>query len=227
MKKLLLTILFVFCVVGNSIAVQPPGFSSVQDVNDGTEGQILINTGDDHGNSDIGEWVDSDFLKGEDGERGIPGTNGINGIDGKNGNNGQDGNDGEDGEAGVNGTKGNEGKQGETGKEGKQGAKGDIGLPGKGMKNPRELQIEGVLKETKRTAWSIYFIQDFANDNNTIGAKVKVYIGQSYGDQVREELDKRLKKLEKYIDSVDLITKDDMEVVPTSTGLKIQKKVNF
>jgi len=206
------SIIFGYCFIGSIFASQPNGYGSVLDNNNGNQGDILVNTGNDNGQSDVGTWVDSDFLKGEDGRDGVDGQNGVNG------------------EQGVQGEQGNEGikgKEGKKGVEGKTGNKGDKGETGKGLKNAREIQIEGVIKETKKTSWSIYFIQDFANDNNTIGAKVKVYIGQSYAEQVREELDKRLQKLEKHMDDVDLVESDNMEVVPTDTGFKIQKKLNF
>ena len=227
------SIIFGYCFIGSIFASQPNGYGSVLDNNNGNQGDILVNTGNDNGQSDVGTWVDSDFLKGEDGRDGVDGQNGVNGeqgVQGEDGRDGVDGQNGVNGEQGVQGEQGNEGikgKEGKKGVEGKTGNKGDKGETGKGLKNAREIQIEGVIKETKKTSWSIYFIQDFANDNNTIGAKVKVYIGQSYAEQVREELDKRLQKLEKHMDDVDLVESDNMEVVPTDTGFKIQKKLNF
>lgn len=169
----------------------------VTDTNNGSAGDILIHSGETHGANDRGTWTDSSSFKGEKGDAG------------------------QDGEVGSSGDQGNKGVAGSKGKQGVRGA------TGKGLKDAYELQIEGVLKETKRTAWSLYFIHDFNNDINTVGAKVKVYIGQSYSDQVREELEKRLKKLEKLVPEVNLVEKDNMEVVPTAMGFKIQKKIDF
>lgn len=71
-------------------------YGDIADMNDGKEGQILVNSGlNDHG-TDIGIWTDAEFLKGEKGDQGIAGKDGLNGVDGRDGLNGIDGRDGQD-----------------------------------------------------------------------------------------------------------------------------------
>lgn len=55
--------------------------TQVRSDNIGSKGQILINTGKTQGNQSIGNWVNSDFLKGADGRDGLDGRDGQDGRD--------------------------------------------------------------------------------------------------------------------------------------------------
>lgn len=95
----------------------------------------------------------------------------------------------------LKGDTGATGTQGIPGKQGIQGIQGEIG---KGLKNRQELQVEIIVKETKRTAWSFYYIYDTNNQINTIGAKCTIRLGKSYIEKKLEELEKRLEKNENF-----------------------------
>lgn len=140
------------CWVGVASAKQPPGFGSVQDNNNGTTGQVLVNSGNDHGNSDIGTWVDSSFLKGEKGDtgrRGAKGDQGIQGEKGERGNRGYIGKTGKDGKDGIDGVDGKDGVKGDRGKRGKIGKKGKDGVDGeKGNKGDKGDRGKDVDKKT-------------------------------------------------------------------------------
>lgn len=79
--------------------------------------------------------------------------------------------------------------------KGKQGIQGERGDKGKGLKNSQEIQAEVILLDTKKTTTSIYYINDFNNQNNTIGLKITIKLGKSYELRKIEELEKKLKKL--------------------------------
>ena len=142
-KKITICMLLVLLVFGIEIAFA--GVETVKDNNDGNQGYILVNTGTKNGNSDVGHWTDSSFLKGDKGDTGQQGIagytpikgvdyfDGINGVDGI----GVDGRDGLDGTNGIDGytpvkgvdyfdglnglsitgEKGNQGLTGENGKD--------------------------------------------------------------------------------------------------------------
>ena len=61
MKKfVLLTIALVF--ISTSVFA-----GKVIDSNNGNKGDIFISTGENNGTKSVGEWIDSDYLKGQDG----------------------------------------------------------------------------------------------------------------------------------------------------------------
>lgn len=93
------------------------------------------------------------------------------------------------------GEKGNKGDRGKNGADGKEGKRGEKGETGKGLKDNYELQLEGVIKESRKTSTSIYFIRDLNNNHNTIGLKFKYYFGTSYSEQVRKDLQKQINEL--------------------------------
>lgn len=226
---ILTTLVFGLAVTGNALAVQPNGYGSVLDNNNGSQGQVLVNTGQDNGNSDIGTWVDSSFLKGDKGDKGDTGASGQDGKDGIDGKNGVDGKDGVDGTDGQNGSDGQDGAEGKQGKQGKQGNKGERGERGKGLKDSYELQLEGVLKETRKTATSVYYIRDFNNQHNTVGLKVKYYFGKSYSEQVREDLQRQIDELKELKQSTtNYVDRDGVEVVPIGeNGWGIEKRIDL
>jgi hypothetical protein len=141
MKKLLLTLSLVISIVAltsTCFACQGEKCKTdgnVMDSNEGQEGQILMYDCR-NGNTDVGKWVDSDFLKGEKGDRGEAGQDGRDGIDGQDGRDGidgqdgRDGIDGQDGRDGIDGQDGKDGEKGEKGDRGERGAKGDRGERG-------------------------------------------------------------------------------------------------
>lgn len=104
-----------------------------------------------------------------------------------------------------------------------KGGQGEKATTSEGIKDAREIQFEGVLKATKKTETSIYAIQDFNNNRNTIGLKFKYYFGKSYAEQVEDKLNKRIDELEKKLTPSKFV-QDNMEIVPTENGFKIQKK---
>lgn len=203
---LLFAFIFGYCLVGAVFA------GGVTDNNNGSAGNILIHSGTTNGANDVGTWTDSSAFKGDKGDTGANGQSGISGTDGASG---------KDGATGKGGVKG---------KQGKQGAKGERG---KGIKDAYELQLEGVIKETRKTATSIYYIRDFNNQRNTIGAKFKYYFGQSYADQVREDLQRQineLRELQGLISKeavIDHFKEDGMEIIPLDNGFVIQKRKKF
>jgi len=76
------------------------GTETIKDDNDGNKGNILINTGTQQGNNDVGHWTDITTIPELKGEKGDIGTNGLDGytpiknvdyFDGINGLNGIDG----------------------------------------------------------------------------------------------------------------------------------------
>jgi len=155
------------------------------------------NTGDilinDGSDGHTGEWKDSSSFKGDKGDKGDTGENGTDGVNGADG------------------------------KKGDKGSKGDKGEQGRGIEDAREVQFEGVLKATRKTETSIYAIQDFNNDRNTIGIKFKFYFGKSYAEQVEDKLNKRIDELEKKLTPTKF-EEDNMVVVPTENGFKIERK---
>jgi len=68
---------------------------------------------------------------------------------------------------------------GNKGLDGTDGVDGINGVDGRGINNSTELQYEGVIISNKKAELSIYYINDFNNDRNTIGIKVKHYWGKS------------------------------------------------
>jgi hypothetical protein len=231
MKRIIILTICSLFICSLALAKQPNGYGSVLDDNDGKEGQILVNTGHDNGNSDIGTWVDSDFLKGEKGDKGDTGEQGIQGekgdrgeqgIQGEKGETGQDGKNGVDGQDGINGENGVDGKDGEKGDKGDKGNKGDRGYKGetgKGLEDRYELMIEARILDTKRTTWSIYGGHDFNNDINIVGAKCTIKFGKSYEEKRLDELEEKLKVMTEN-------NNENIEVVPYgNNGLQI--KTNF
>lgn len=119
MKKLIIFLTFVFGFVINAYA------GGVQSDNEGTEGYVLVATGENHGADSRGVWTDSSFLKGEKGdtgEQGIQGVAGQNGGNGFQGEQGAKGDKGDKGEQGIAGQNGTNGEVGATGAQGEHGA---------------------------------------------------------------------------------------------------------
>lgn len=133
------------------------------------------------------------------------------------------------GKDGTNGQDGKKGDKGDTGKDGKKGDKGEQGIKGedgKGLKNSTELQYEGVIKSWKRAEVSIYYIHDFNNDRDTVGAKVKHYWGKSWSEKELEKVNERLDRLENT--KVNYVERDNVEVKHnTKSGFTIEKKIAF
>jgi hypothetical protein len=129
------TILFILGLVVTAIlllgvAKVYAGVETIKDDNDGNKGYILINTGTQQGNNDVGHWTDiKDVpeLKGDKGDKGDTGATGQQGIPGEAGQDGQNGLDGLNGEKGD---KGDLGAKGDNGQDGLNGAKGDVGDKG-------------------------------------------------------------------------------------------------
>ena len=133
------------------------------------------------------------------------------------------------GKDGTNGQDGKKGDKGDTGKDGKKGDKGEQGIKGedgKGLKNSTELQYEGVIKSWKRAEVSVYYIHDFNNDRDTVGAKVKHYWGKSWAEKEIEKVNDRLNALENT--PINHIERDNVEVVPdVNGGFKIKTNIKF
>lgn len=218
MKKAIAVLVVMMFVSANVFA------GGVTDNNNGNAGYLFISTGENNGANSVGTWVNASDVPELKGEKGDKGDKGDTGATGEQGIQGETGNTGEAGQNGNDGQNGQDGKTGDKGEKGNQGQKGETG---KGLKDAYELQFEGVLKETRKTATSVYYIRDFNNDNNTIGLKFKYYFGQSYADQVREDLQRQIDELKGLQENVSLVDRDNMEVVPTATGMKLQKKVEF
>lgn len=165
---------------------------TVRDNNNGTEGQVLLHSGEVQGRyNDVGTWVDSDFLQGEDGEDGQDGEQGDKGDTGERGRRGITG------ETGAIGEQGEQGEQGEKGDEGKKGDKGNRGLQGlrgKGLEDRYEAILEGRILDTRKTTWSIYAGNDFNNNVQIYGVKCTIKFGRSYEERRLDELEKKLKK---------------------------------
>lgn len=241
-KKLVLTVL----VLGLMVGVGNAG--GVTDDNNGNKGDIFVSTGENHGANSVGEWVDSSAFKGEKGDTGATGpagqngTDGRDGIDGLNGANGQDGQNGLDGvdgavgpqgdkgeqgiagqngEQGVAGIDGKNGEKGDTGSKGDEGKKGDKGQQGiqgpqgKGLEDRVELIGEIRILDTRKTTWAVYAGRDFNNNANIVGAKVTYKLGKSYEE-------KRLDELEAKLNMTQATVNNDVTIIPTATGFKIQ-----
>lgn len=109
--------------------------STVQDDNNGTLGQILVNNGAS-GNTDTGHWTnpaDIPTLKGDKGDIGPVGPQGLTGATGVQGLQGEVGSQGLPGVAGIdglNGAQGDIGPQGVQGLTGAQGVQGEVGPQG-------------------------------------------------------------------------------------------------
>ena len=169
MRKISILIIMFSLVICKSASA---GYGSVLDNNNGNKGQVLINSGKDNGNSDVGTWTDSDFLKGDKGDQG------------------------EKGDIGTAGQDGTSGKDGTNGEDGGKGDKGEQGIEGKGLKHPLELQYEAVIKSWKKVDLSVYYIRDFNNETDTLGVKVKHYWGKSWSERELERVNARLDALE-------------------------------
>lgn len=180
MKKLTSSILGLVLVVGLALTARATSYGDVKDDNNGTSGQILVNTGVNSGSADIGRWTNPSDIpalkgdtgatgaigpKGDTGPSGVNGTNGVdginstNGLDGKDGINGVDGlpgPQGDKGDTGLNGTNGSDGLQGikgEAGPNGSDGAKGDKGdLGATGVKGDQGFKGEVGIQGIQGTA---------------------------------------------------------------------------
>ena len=140
-KVIVLTVVGLFLMVGVGFA------GGVTDDNNGKKGDIFVSTGENHGASSVGEWVDSSSFKGEKGDNGdtgatgatgATGSQGIQGVKGNTGATGAKGDTGSQGIQGVAGINGTNGVKGDTGSQGIQGVKGDKGNTGaKGNKGDK------------------------------------------------------------------------------------------
>lgn len=214
MKKVIgLTVLVLSLSVGIGYA------GGVQSDNTGNAGYIFVATGENHGKDSIGIWTDPSELglKGEKGDTGATGESGKDGyspvknadyFDGQDGYTpikGIDYNDGTDGVDGLNGSDGQDGKS-ITGPQGPQ---------GKGLEDRTEIIGEVRVLDTKRTTWSVYAGRDINNGVGIYGAKVTIKLGRSYEERRLDELEARLNMAQP-------TAQEDVIVVPTGTGFKVQ-----
>lgn len=185
MKKLLIGLIIIcFLRIGEVYAC----YGWVRDNNNGKKGDILIHSGKMEGcKDDVGTWVNPKDVPELKGEKGDPGLQGIQGLKGEKG---------DAGSKGDTGDKGDKGETGEQGPKGEQGLQGIQGPRGEGLKDRHELQLELRLLETKRTITSLYYIKDFNNKINTIGAKMTIKLGKSYTDRKLRELEEKLSQLQ-------------------------------
>jgi hypothetical protein len=110
------------------------GVETVKDNNDGYLGDILVNTGVQNGQSDVGHWTDLSDIPGLKGDKGDTGTSGYSPIKGVDYFDGLNGVDGKDGYAPVNGVDYFNGVNGINGKDGTNGNDGKNGItPIKGI----------------------------------------------------------------------------------------------
>ena len=224
---LILTFAFIFgfCLIGSVFAIQPNGYGSVLDNNKGNVGDILVNTGNSNGNSDIGTWTNSSYLKGEKGDKGDTGATGEKGDTGATGEKGDTGATGEKGDTGATGKNGNTGAKGDKGKQGERGAKGEVG---KGLKDRVNLMV-GVQHEGEKWIQSGHVGYDVNNDCGILEIRFTRKIGESYTDKMIKHLQKQIDEIKvmRGTEVVDRFEEDDMEIVPTSTGIKIQKRNRY
>lgn len=216
-KKFVLTVLILGFMVGVSFA------GGVQSDNNGNAGYLFVATGENHGKDSIGVWTDPSELglKGEKGdvgatgatgEAGRDGINGLNGVDGTVGPQGDKGDIGQNGEQGIAGSDGKNGEKGKTGDKGQQGIQGP---QGKGLEDRVELIGEIRILDTRKTTWSVYAGRDFNNNANIVGAKVVYKLGKSYEES-------RLDNLEKKLNLLETQPEENVTIVPTATGFKVQ-----
>lgn len=172
------------------------GVETIKDDNDGNKGYILINTGIQQGNNDIGHWTDiKDVpeLKGDKGDKG---------------------------DTGSKGDIGDEGEQGLQGIQGIKGIQGITGLNGKDF-NPKEVnrldnRINDVenrvdkLEKTQYVAEAEFRVYDnkhltikpFVRHNftrsktDTIGVRFTIKLGESYEEKEITKTNVRLDKTE-------------------------------
>jgi hypothetical protein len=121
--------LFVAGLLGNVYA--GVGWGTIKDNNNGSYGDILINSGTRQGNDDVGTWVDISTIPELRGEQGIQGEQGIAGFNGLDGQNGIDGLNGIDGTNGLDGYTSIKGVDYFDGQNGLDGINGTNGLDGK------------------------------------------------------------------------------------------------
>ena len=221
-RKIVLTVLVLGLMSGVAFAV--PQTDNVVVNNTGNAGNIFVSTGTSQGNNQIGTWADGSSFKGEKGNTGNSGLDGkdgytpIKGIDyndGKNGEQGVAGTDGKTPVKDVDYTDGKNGDKGDTGSKGDKGQQGIQGERGKGLEDRVELIGEVRILDTKRTTWSIYAGRDINNGVGIYGAKVTVKLGRSYEERRLDALEKKLNLLEATPD-------ENVTVVPTATGFKVQ-----
>ena len=209
--KLILVIIFSFifgyCLIGAVFA------GGVTDNNNGNQGNILIHSGTTNGTNDVGTWTDSSSFKGEKGNTGTIGETG------------QTGTTGEQGENGSSGEKGNMGSKGNMGNVGKQGVQG---LQGKGLKDRVNLML-GIEHEGEKWIKGVHGGYDVNNQAGIMEIRFTRKIGESYTDRQIKYLQKQIDEIKIYRDGKEIsrFEKDNMEIIPTSTGMKIQKKVQF
>ncbi len=170
----------------------------VTDTNNGNQGDILISNGINNGSNSVGTWSNSSSFKGDKGDTGQSGINGNDGQDGK---------------------KGNKGKMGNVGKQ---------GLQGKGLKDRVNLMI-GVEHEGEKWIKGIHGGYDVNNQAGIIEIRFTRKIGQSYTDRQIKYLQKQINEIKIYRNGQELehFEEDNMEIIPTKTGMKIQKKIKF
>ena len=176
----------------------------VTDNNNGNTGNILIHSGTTNGANDVGTWTDSSSFKGDKGDTGSSGQVGSNGSNGQNG---------------------EQGKKGKIGNVGKQGVQG---LQGKGLKDRINLMI-GVEHEGEKWIKGIHGGYDVNNQAGIIEIRFTRKIGESYTDRQIKYLQKQIDEIKIYRNGQELghFEKDNMEIIPTATGMKIQKKIKF
>jgi len=204
-KKITICMLLVLLVFGIEIAFA--GVETVKDNNDGNQGYILVNTGTKNGNSDVGHWTDSSFLKGDKGDTGQQGIagytpikgvdyfDGINGVDGigVDGRDGLDGTNGIDGYTPVKGVDYFDGLNGLsiTGEKGNQGLTGENGLAGKDGKDI-DPQI----------------VTDLQNKDNTLQENInieqfnRIHLGNDLQNNINSETTNRINTNNKLQDNI-------------------------
>ena len=199
------------CVIALLVFALPAFAGGVQSDNSGNAGYLFVATGENHGKDSRGIWTDPSEL-GLKGEKGDTGEAGPQGTTGEQGSAGQDGAIGPEGVAGEEGKAGDKGSQGDTGEKGQQGIEGP---QGQGLQDRVELIGEVRVLDTKRTTWSIYAGRDVNNGVGIYGAKVTVKLGRSYEERRLDELEAKLNMMQPTV-------QEDVIVVPTATGFKIQ-----
>jgi hypothetical protein len=250
-KKIVICLSMVLFFTSLAFAkVDQTGYGSVLDMNNGNVGQILVNTGDDNGNADIGKWTDASFLKGDVGETGAIGPQGISGADGytpiKNvdyfdGQNGTSGTNGLDGKTPIKGIDYNDGISGIDGKNGKDVDPAVVNdLTNKinsntsniNSLNNRVNQLEetqyiigGEVRVYDSKKWQVKTFVDYTTTRQTvdrIGVRFTYKIGQSFEEKELSKLNARLNKLEGIKNQQQ--REDNTEFYTTNNGIGVKEK---
>ena len=240
-KFFFLIIIFMVFVSTQSFATN---YGTVMDNNDGTSGQILVNTGINQGSTDIGTWVNPSDIPGLRGPKGDKGDKGDQGIQGVKGNTGASGKDGKDGLNGVNGKDGLNGNDGAKGDKGDQGVAGINGTNGKDY-NPEVLNqqnnqlnnMNNRLSKLEQTQaiigaevriydgkkWVITSFIDYSTNRSTIdrtGIRFTYKFGESYTDKRINELEAKINQLIGFRQGKNEVPNGEFYINDTSIGIK-------